>query len=487
MRQENLLIQRLREYGNSDMYPFHMPGHKRKNIEGFSDPFKVDITEIEGFDNLHHPQGLLKESMEWAALAYGADRTRYLVNGSSSGLLSAICGSLPRGGRILISRNCHKAVYNGIFLHQLRASYVYPQEIPGLGIQGGILRSDVEKALSRYMDTQAVLIVSPTYDGVVSDIKGIAEAVHRAGLPLIVDEAHGAHFRFGEDFPASALDLGADVVIQSVHKTLPCLTQTALIHMKCKRPGGGAYVDMDQIDKYLSIFQSTSPSYLFMASIENGIFQMEKMDINPFMKALGQLRERLGEMRHLQLVTERIKGLFGVFDLDRTKLVVSTGGTGVTGAWLEAQLREKYHLEMEMCGADYVTAITSVMDRVEGFKRLGDALLEIDKELETRTGGQEALHGSRGGSCIYSRPNDVAMTISEAMEGRHRAVALRECPGFISGEFVYIYPPGIPILAPGEWIGRETLDVILSYIDKKLPVQGLADKELQTINIVDQT
>ncbi len=333
MRQENLLIQRLREYGNSDMYPFHMPGHKRKNIEGFSDPFKVDITEIEGFDNLHHPQGLLKESMEWAALAYGADRTRYLVNGSSSGLLSAICGSLPRGGRILISRNCHKAVYNGIFLHQLRASYVYPQEIPGLGIQGGILRSDVEKALSRYMDTQAVLIVSPTYDGVVSDIKGIAEAVHRAGLPLIVDEAHGAHFRFGEDFPASALDLGADVVIQSVHKTLPCLTQTALIHMKCKRPGGGAYVDMDQIDKYLSIFQSTSPSYLFMASIENGIFQMEKMDINPFMKALGQLRERLGEMRHLQLVTERIKGLFGVFDLDRTKLVVSTGGTGVTGAW----------------------------------------------------------------------------------------------------------------------------------------------------------
>lgn len=246
MRQEELLINRLAAYARSDMYPFHMPGHKRRTgpeesfmnscTDSFTNPFAVDITEIEGFDNLHHPEGILKDSMKWAADVYGADQTYYLINGSTGGILAAVCGSVPRGGRILVSRNCHKSVYHGICLNQLKTSYVYPQEIEGLGIQGGITAEDVDRMLNRYMDTQAVLIVCPTYDGIVSDIEAIARIVHRAGLPLIVDEAHGAHFRYDAMFPVSALDLGADVVIQSVHKTLPSLTQTALLHIKCNRP-----------------------------------------------------------------------------------------------------------------------------------------------------------------------------------------------------------------------------------------------------------
>ena len=174
MQREDLLVNRLVRYGKTNMYPFHMPGHKRTGSMGFPDPFTVDITEIEGFDNLHHPEGILKDSMKWAADVYGADQTYYLINGSTGGILAAVCGSVPRGGRILVSRNCHKSVYHGICLNQLKTSYVYPQEIDGLGIQGGILPSDVDMMLKRYMDTQAVLIVSPTYDGVVSDIKGIA-------------------------------------------------------------------------------------------------------------------------------------------------------------------------------------------------------------------------------------------------------------------------------------------------------------------------
>jgi len=486
MKQEDLLIHRLREYGNSDIYPFHMPGHKQRGTEEFFNPFKVDITEIEGFDNLYHPEGILKESMKWAAGLYGADQTCYLVNGSSCGLLSAICGSVTRGGRILISRNCHKAVYYGIFLQQLRSSYVYPQEIPGFGIQGGIHPGDVEKMLDRYTDTQAVLIVSPTYDGVVSDIEGIAKAVHRAGLPLIVDEAHGAHFRFGKDFPVSALELGADVVVQSVHKTLPSLTQTALLHIKYNRPGGGSYVDVDRIHQYLQIYQSTSPSYLLMASIENSIFQMNGTSMEPFIKNLEKLRKRLEHMKKLRLVKEDVKGQFGVFDLDRTKVVVSTAGAGISGVWLKRRLRDKYHLEMEMCGADYVTAITTAMDREIGFERLGAALLEIDEGIGLKEREAEGAAFFEEGSCSYSRPNAVAMTISEAMDGRKKSIALKESAGFISGEFVYIYPPGIPILVPGEWISKEILHVILSYIDKKLPVQGGADIQLQTIRIVDK-
>ena len=504
MRQEELLINRLAAYARSDMYPFHMPGHKRRTgpeesfmnscTDSFTNPFAVDITEIEGFDNLHHPEGILKDSMKWAADVYGADQTYYLINGSTGGILAAVCGSVSRGGRILVSRNCHKSVYHGICLNQLKTSYVYPQEIEGLGIQGGITAEDVDRMLNRYMDTQAVLIVCPTYDGIVSDIEAIARIVHRAGLPLIVDEAHGAHFRYDAMFPVSALDLGADVVIQSVHKTLPSLTQTALLHIKCNRPDGGCYADRERIDRYIHMVQSSSPSYVLMASIENSIYQMEQTDTAPYGKQLHRLRRRLGQMRHLRLADTGLIGQAGIRDLDISKIVVSTRGTclypavdgltGFTGAHLDDILRREYHLEMEMCGADYVTAITTVMDSGEGLERLGDALTRIDTQLTDAGYKPDGRSGNQ--KSVYSMRCDTAMSMGEAMEEKMASVGLEDSAGCISGEFVYIYPPGIPIVAPGEWISRPILEVILEYRDKGLPVQGPADQSLRTIRVVQK-
>ena len=504
MRQEELLINRLAAYARSDMYPFHMPGHKRRTgpedsfmnscVDSFTNPFAVDITEIEGFDNLHHPEGILKDSMKWAADVYGADQTYYMINGSTGGILAAVCGSVPRGGRILVSRNCHKSVYHGICLNQLKTSYVYPQEIEGLGIQGGITAEDVDRMLNRYMDTQAVLIVCPTYDGIVSDIEAIARIVHRAGLPLIVDEAHGAHFRYDAMFPVSALDLGADVVIQSVHKTLPSLTQTALLHIKCNRPDGGCYADRERIDRYIHMVQSSSPSYVLMASIENSIYQMEQTDTAPYGKQLHRLRRRLGQMRHLRLADTGLIGQAGIRDLDISKIVVSTRGTclypaedgltGFTGAQLDDILRREYHLEMEMCGADYVTAITTVMDSGEGLERLGDALTRIDSQLTDAGYKPDGRSGNQ--KSVYSMRCDTAMSMGEAMEENMASVGLEDSAGCISGEFVYIYPPGIPIVAPGEWISRPILEVILEYRDKGLPVQGPADQSLRTIRVVQK-
>ena len=504
MRQEELLINRLAAYARSDMYPFHMPGHKRRTgpedsfmnscVDSFTNPFAVDITEIEGFDNLHHPEGILKDSMKWAADVYGADQTYYLINGSTGGILAAVCGSVPRDGRILVSRNCHKSVYHGICLNQLKTSYVYPQEIEGLGIQGGITAEDVDRMLNRYMDTQAVLIVCPTYDGIVSDIEAIARIVHRAGLPLIVDEAHGAHFRYDAMFPVSALDLGADVVIQSVHKTLPSLTQTALLHIKCNRPDGGCYADRERIDRYIHMVQSSSPSYVLMASIENSIYQMEQTDTAPYGKQLHRLRRRLGQMRHLRLADTGLIGQAGIRDLDISKIVVSTrgtclypaedGSTGFTGAHLDDILRREYHLEMEMCGADYVTAITTVMDSGEGLERLGDALTRIDSQLTDAGYKPDGRSGNQ--KSVYSMRCDTAMSMGEAMEEKMASVGLEDSAGCISGEFVYIYPPGIPIVAPGEWISRPILEVILEYRDKGLPVQGPADQSLRTIRVVQK-
>lgn len=490
MREEELLINRLKAYKDSRIYPFHMPGHKRLQLGGikgetarsgmdFPNPFFVDITEVEGFDNLHHAQGILKQSMEWAARVYGADRTWYLINGSTCGILASVCGCTRPGGHILMSRNCHKAAYHAAYINHLRTSYVYPQDLPGLGIQGGILPEDVEKALEEHRDIQAVFIVSPTYDGVVSDVSKIADIVHRKGIPLIVDEAHGAHFRFGKWFPDSALDMGADAVIQSVHKTLPSLTQTALLHIK------GNYVNSRNIERYLSIFQSSSPSYVFMASIENSIFVMDRMQrerdsvqMKEYEAHLMDLRRRLASMKNLRLVDRDIVGMGGVWDLDVSKIVVSTRGTALSGADLSSILREKYHLEMEMCGADYVTAITTVFDSPEGLQRLGDSLEEIDADITGMPGSRE------DGPAVYGMRAQAQCCLREAMESPSRPVLLKESEGQISAEFVYLYPPGIPILAPGENIARNILDVIEEYIKKGLPIQGPEDESLETLRVL---
>ena len=490
MREEELLINRLKAYKDSRIYPFHMPGHKRLQLGGikgetarsgmdFPNPFFVDITEVEGFDNLHHAQGILKQSMEWAARVYGADRTWYLINGSTCGILASVCGCTRPGGHILMSRNCHKAAYHAAYINHLRTSYVYPQDLPGLGIQGGILPEDVEKALEEHRDIQAVFIVSPTYDGVVSDVSKIADIVHRKGIPLIVDEAHGAHFRFGKWFPDSALDMGADAVIQSVHKTLPSLTQTALLHIK------GNYVNSRNIERYLSIFQSSSPSYVFMASIENSIFVMDRMQrerdsvqMKEYEAHLMDLRRRLASMKNLRLVDRDIVGMGGVWDLDVSKIVVSTRGTALSGADLSSILREKYHLEMEMCGADYVTAITTVFDSPEGLQRLGDSLEEIDADVTGTPGSRE------DGPAVYGMRAQAKCSLREAMDSPCRPVRLKESEGQISAEFVYLYPPGIPILAPGENIARNILDVIEEYIKKGLPIQGPEDESLETLRVL---
>ena len=241
-----MLEQKLNELEQSDIYPFHMPGHKRAFLP-FANPYAIDITEIEGFDNLHHATGILQEAQQKAADLYGAKKTYYLVNGSTCGLLAAISAAVPRGGKILVARNCHKAVYHAMYLRQLVPVYLYPEDT-AYGIQGQVTPQMVRKQLEQTPDIRAVVITSPTYDGVVSDVQNIADIVHAYGIPLIVDEAHGAHFGFSPEFPENATRLGADAVIMSVHKTLPAFTQTALLHLCSDRIAEKKGIDFDKAD-----------------------------------------------------------------------------------------------------------------------------------------------------------------------------------------------------------------------------------------------
>lgn len=506
------LLERLTEYAGSDAYPFHMPGHKRREIPdgipgGFPDPYGIDITEIDGFDNLHHAEGILKDAMDEAAAIYGADRSWYLVNGSTCGILSAVFAATENGGKLLTARNCHKAVYHAICLNRLEAEYLYPEEITEFGINGGIRAEDVRKALEKdamrcagnsgdvrgkITKIQAVLITSPTYEGVVSDIRAIADAAHEYGIPLIVDEAHGAHLEYADQchsFPKSALEYGADIVIQSLHKTLPCFTQTAILHVK------GKLVDQDRVSRYLSMFQTSSPSYLFMAGTERCIRYMDGDGRNGMVryeKRLEHFMERMEGLQVLEVLDREICGKYRtVAGWDPSKIVVSTmRAEDFHGEELAETLRRKYHLEMEMTAPEYVIAMTSLMDTEEGFERLGTALLEIDGALRRRTEPEqqkekgelkekERCETPEGLESKLSHP--IRMLICEAMDADTERTALQDTVGKVSAEFVYLYPPGIPIIAPGEVFTDAIVEKIVAYKAAGLLVQGPADPDADVI------
>ena len=448
-----------------------MPGHKRNLASSAGKfPFERDITEISGFDNLHHAEGILKEAQENAAQLYGTRRCFFSVNGSTAALLSAISACVSKGGSILVARNCHKAVYHALYLRELQPVYIYPHEDSRLGINGGISPSCVERYLEEHPEVEAVLITSPTYDGIVSNVEKIAEIAHRHEVPLIVDEAHGAHFRFSEYFPVSAADLGADIVIQSFHKTLPSMTQTAVLHVCSDR------VDVEKVKQFMAIYQTSSPSYILMASIDACVDKMQKDGQQMFREFTFQLekaRQRLSQCQKIQLVQPGMLDSTDVFDYDRSKLLFSTVGTSMNGHELHARLRDEFHIEMEMEAENYVLGIAAVGDTEEGFERLCSAIEKIDAETETETdAGQERTS--------YAKMKQV-LSIAQAMDAQQRRFPLEESIGKISGEFAYLYPPGIPILVPGEQISGHLVRNVRRYMEQGLEVQGLSDSTCETI------
>lgn len=483
---EKSLLGKLKAYGESDYYPFHMPGHKRRSIVEFPNPYEIDITEIDGFDNLHHAEGILKESMEQAAKIYNADRTYYLVNGSTCGILSAICGCTRPGDGILMARNCHKAAFHGMILQSLKPYYLYPEYLKDFGINGGILAEDVEKALKEHTDIKAVMIVSPTFEGVVSDVGAIADVAHKYGVPLIVDEAHGAHFPFAAgNFPKSAVICGADIIIQSLHKTLPSFTQTAILHVN------DGVVDPMKVERYLGMFQSSSPSYIFMAAMEQCVSYMDQVgreEMKHYEARLNAFYDRLNALKILNVLGKNMIKKASVYDWDMSKVVVLTRKSGLGGNVLSNMLRKKYHLEMEMSGPEYVVGMTSLMDTEEGLNRLADALLELDDGLErirdrTETDQTEQEKICRSSKSLLAEiPKAISvMTLADAMHADGWKVNLCESEGRISQEFLYLYPPGIPILAPGEQITSAILDRVTWYREQGLSVQGLADPMVSSI------
>lgn len=453
------LYDRLIEYSDSDYYGFHMPGHKRQmNMMGDAPPYAIDITEIDGFDDLHHADGILKEAQVRAARVYHADETHFLINGSSVGILSAVIGVTNRGDTVLVARNCHKSVYHAIEMNGLNPVYLLPGVDSSVQFNTEVSAEDVREALAKEPKIRAVIIVSPTYDGVVSDVEAISEAVHEKGIPLIVDEAHGAHFGFHPYFPRNANEEGADIVIHSLHKTLPSLTQTALLHMN------GKLACREKVRKYLHMLQSSSPSYVLMASIDSCVdllWNRQDELFNPYVQRLERLREELSELRRLHL--EETK------NYDRSKILISAGGTGLTGKKLYQLLLEDYHLQMEMAAGTYVLAMTSAADTREGMERLSSALKEIDG-----TGGKSYLSEKNRDIPCLPEP-DVVYNSFDIQEKVSQKMSLpwRDSTGYIAAEYAYLYPPGRPLIVPGERVSQEAADVLQWYHEMGFSVEGM--------------
>ena len=429
------LEEELKTYSDSDIYPFHMPGHKRQKESCFpalDSAVLLDITEIDGFDNLHAPEGILREEMLFAAQLFGAKETFFSVNGSTGAILAAISAAAPKGSEILIERSCHISIYHAAYLRGLKLKFIGEDSAP----KGPLA---------------AVVITSPSYEGYVKDVRAWARYAHTAGALLIVDEAHGAHFSMHPDFPVSAIRCGADLVVQSLHKTLPALTQTALLHKVTDR------VDSRQIQRFLDIYETSSPSYVLMASITGCLHRMAEEGssyFSAYVQRLKTLRKTLADsLSCLHLEGQELLPA----SYDPGKLLLSVPAPH-TGKELYHRLREEYQLQPEMYGNQYVLLMTSAADTEEGFLRLEKALLEIDAQLtsmgENKTAGSSHFLPDR----VLLPP--AVMSLAEAADAPKEYLPLERAQGCVCGDYVIAYPPDSPLIVPGELFTSEIINEI---------------------------
>lgn len=466
------LYQYLKEY-SKEIYPMHMPGHKRNfSIVGETPLKEIDVTEVEGTDDLHDPEGIILKSMEKTAELYGSYFCRYVVNGSTCGILSAIYAFTERGDRVLVARNCHKSVYNAINICGLLPVYVTPEYDDEFSINGSISPALVEKALNEYPDIKLCVLTSPTYEGVVSNISAISKILHKKNIPLAVDEAHGAHLGFSEYFPKGAIKSGADCVIHSTHKTLPCLTQTAAVHI-CKSLWEGEELQeaCQKLTEALGIFETSSPSYVLMSSIDQCMNYLSENSVKAFesyKNMLEDFSEKAKDLKYIKILckgNDRKENHKSFYDFDSGKLVISLKNTNLNGAEFEKILREKYKIQTEMTSLNYCVAMTSFCDSEKGFEMLFNALSHIDHEY-----GAENIfinENTMGGKII-----EPPVSIYEAQKCQKEYVSLEEAEGKICGEYVFAYPPGIPIFAPGELITKELTEEIKSLYKAKINLKS---------------
>ena len=446
---------------------FHMPGHKgsaiyRENGYGdFLDHFvDCDITEIPGADNLYQAEDIIAETMAAYRKLYGVKESYLLINGSSAGLVASILTCVPRGGKLIMARNCHKSIFNGLLMAGAEPVYLHPEMIDDYGISGEISLASVKAAIEANPDASAVILPSPNYYGVCSDIQAISEVVHEAGMVLIVDQAHGAHLHFFGEYlnetSKAADDLGADIVIQSTHKTLASFTQSAIVNL-CT----------DRVDKYLfedklQLIESTSPSYLLMASLDiNGDLLEHQGN-----RLIGEWRENL---KWFYEAAKEIDGLRVMHHpmLDDTKINLDMSAYGIDGLELEERLNEKA-IFPELVTGNIVMCMTGIGNKRCDYERLLEALKEIAAERNLCSVEKETVPATQ--AVTMKRLQQTSIPTAK------ESVPMEEAAGRVCAASIIPYPPGIPIICPGEIIDQEVLDYCAELRARGEKVMGIDDQ-----------
>jgi arginine/lysine/ornithine decarboxylase len=454
---------------------FHTPGHK--SGKGISTRFRkfvgskifaIDLTTLDEVDCLQKPVGVIKEAQELAAEAHGADRSFFLVNGTTVGNHAMILSAVRPGDEVLVARNAHKSILAGIILSGASPRFFLPSFDADLGIAVNVSAAATRAAMAAHPRARVVTVTSPNYYGIAADVPAIATAARGAGKILLVDEAHGPHLHFHPALPTSAVDAGADLTVQSTHKIVGGMTQASMLHLR------GTAVDPARVAGALQMLQSTSPSYILMASLDLARMQMATEGRKLLAKAIAlaeEARERINRIAGLRCLSARQVESWGDFRLDVTKLTISVKGLGLTGYAASALLNTDFGIQVEMADLFNVLVIVSIGDRRDDLDRLVSGL-----ELLARRplGGEE-----RSRDIPTVPPVQEARLICsprEAYFAPHTFVPLARAAGRVSADIITIYPPGIPILVPGEEISRTAVDYLRLLGARGARIDGVLDQ-----------
>ncbi len=486
-------FQALLDYVDSGVLPFHTPGHVQGN--GMDLAFRefvgdnicaIDLTPMPGIDDLLQPVAAIKEAQQLAALAYGADNTFFLINGSTSGNQCMMMTAVNPGDKIAVPRNSHKSMLGGLVMSGAHPIYMQPEVDEELHMDHCVTPETVARTLEEHPDLVAVYVVSPTYYGVAADLASIERIVHDAGKLLLVDEAWGPHFHFHPALPLSATQAGADLCINSTHKMLSAFSQCAMLHQK------GPRVRLDRLKSVLKMFLSTSPNLPMVASLDVARKQMATEGgalLSRTIELAEETRRRINRIEGLYCFGEELQGRKGVFDLDPTKIAVTVTGLGYTGYEASEILRYRYNIQVELADLFNVVALFTIGTTRDAADRLALAFEEMARD--DRAVDMYAPSGilerrvNRGNYRLPKIPL-MRMLPRDAFLADTESVEFRESAGRICAETISPYPPGIPVIAPGEELSRELVDYLRLEMKAGVRIQGPYDDELRTIRVVKE-
>lgn len=473
------------DYANDNKVSFHTPGHKHgrgipKGFRSFvgDNVFKLDLSVMSEVDSLHEPSTVIKDAQILAAKAYGADYSFFLVNGTTGGNQAMILSVCDPGDKIIIPRNAHKSVISAVILAGADPVYIMPKIDETSDLILNLTAAQVEEACRQHPDAKAVLITSPTYFGLTADLEAIAEVVHQYDKILLVDEAHGAHLHFHPSFPKSAIDSGADMCVQSTHKHLAALSQGSMLHVK------GVRVDILRLKTTLQMLQTTSPSYVILGSLDLSRYQMvhegEKM-LAETISLCEKAREEINKVPGLSCLTrEQVKKIPGL-DLDVTKLTVSTKGLPCMGYDMAKILNSEYGIQTEMSDFHNILLFVSIGNTPKDLKKFTKALRKIVVDYKDMF-----MNTKKRKRIVF--PTFVPkkeLNPREALTKLTRKIPFKRSVGKVCAEIICPYPPGIPVLCPGEVVTQEIYNYLMNVLDSGARINGQSDGRLQTIKVLE--